>query len=158
MRELGVLGSGERVVDRYRSHIHPGVLTLLPESLARIDISGKQFSVEVVEFDRIIGETICVRTGLQDEIVYAQRPCRAGLSRFVRNRQAEPCSTLVVILKKALEEGTYVLISAFFGTRPEPEPWDRNATERSVEFWSSHALVWGSEPVVPGTETDQSPW
>lgn len=28
----------------------------------------------------------------------------------------------------------------------------------TFEFWSSHALVWGSEPIVPGTETATCPW
>jgi hypothetical protein len=87
-----------------------------------------------------------------DEIVFAKRPGRFGLTRFVKNRKPEPCSKVVVILKK----GNYdevVLVTAFVGHRPEPEPWDRNATAKSQAFWSTRALVWGSEPIVPGTET-----
>ena len=153
------LKSGEVVVDRFRSHLHNGVERLLPEALGRIDSAGREFLVEEVDFSRLVGETTCVVTGGPEggAIVYAQRPERFGLSRFVKNRRPEPCSSIVVILK-AGDGGEYVLITAFVGTRPEPEPWDRNATERSVEFWSSHALVWGSEPTVPGTETDRCPW
>ncbi len=155
---LGRLLSGEPVVDRHNSHIHRDVARLLPEALAKVDAQGRTFLVEEVDFGRLVGETVCVTTGVGDTIVFAQRPRRFGLSRFVKNRAPEPCSKVVVILKKDDHEDYYVLITAFVGHWPEPEPWDRNVTERSVAFWSSHALIWGSEPVVSGTETDQCPW
>ncbi len=151
--------SGEVVVDRFRSHLHPGVASLLPEALARVDSQGRQFLVEEVDFGRLIGETVCISTGSGDEIVFAQRPRRSGLTRFVKNRAPESCSSVVVILKcDDADKRVYVLITAFIGQRPEPEPWDRNAMEKSVAFWNSHALIWGSEPVVPGTETLERPW
>ncbi|OGG58799.1 hypothetical protein A2765_05265 [Candidatus Kaiserbacteria bacterium RIFCSPHIGHO2_01_FULL_56_24] len=156
---MWTLKSGERVVDRHNSHLHGDVAALLPAALAEIESGGKQFLVASHDFGRVIGETICVATAAGDEIVYAQRPRRAGLTRFVKNRAPEPCSALVAILMKARDEAdTYVLVSAFVGHRPEPEPWDKNATANSRAFWDSHALVWGSEPVVPGTETSVCPW
>ena len=157
-----VLGSGEPVVDRYQSHLHSAVEVLLPEALARIDARGRQFLIEEVDFSRPIGKTVCVATSDADEIVFAQRPRRAGLSRFVKNRVAESCDSVVVILKTAsgaeAAMGAYVLVTAFVGHKPEPEPWDRNATPQSVVFWNSHAMIWGSEPVVPGTETNMCSW
>ena len=77
--------------------------------------------------------------------------------REVIHRSPEPTQKVTVILK-AGDAGDYVLITAFIGASAEPEPWDRNATPQSVAFWNSHALVWGSEPVVPGTETDRCSW
>lgn len=161
-----LLSSGEVVVDRFRSHLHPGVTSILPEALARIESRGRQFLVEEVDFGHLVGESACVGTGPDDTIVFAQRPRRQGLTRFVKNRAPEPCTSVVVILKKDVDtelrldwdRARYVLITAFVGHRPEPEPWDRNATPNSAMFWSSHALVWGSEPVVPGTETTECPW
>jgi hypothetical protein len=156
-KEVWKLKSGETVVDRHQSHLHPGVEQLLTDALGRIESAGRGFLVEEVEFGRIIGETTCVTTGLGDDVVYAKRPKRFGLSRFVKNRSPESCSSIVVILK-AGDCGEYVLITAFVGHRPEPEPWDRNATANSRAFWDSHALVWGSEPTIPGTETSRCPW
>ncbi|MFA6534111.1 MAG: hypothetical protein WCT37_02980 [Patescibacteria group bacterium] len=153
------LASGEEVVDRYQSHLHADVARLLPEALGKIDPAGRKFLVEEVDFGRLIGGTTCAATGPDDEVLFAKRPKRFGHSRFVKNRTAEPCSSIVVILKKAEDfDETYILITAFIGHRPEPEPWDRNATANSRAFWDSHALVWGSEPTVPGTETDKCPW
>jgi len=152
------LKSGEVVVDRHQSHLHPDVECLLPEAFDEIKSAGREYFVEEVDFGRLIGETICVPTGSGDKIVFAKRPKRFGLSRFVKNRQSEPCSTVVVILKKAEGFDGYVLVTAFIGRRPEPEPWDRNATAKSREFWSSHALVWDCEPTIPGTETTRCPW
>ncbi len=155
---MNLLASGEAVIDRFNSHNHVGVSPLLPEALAKIDSKGRQFLVEEVVFDHIIGETVCVATGPGDEIVYAKRPKRWGLTRFVRNRKPEPCSAMTVILKRDDYEPYYVLITAFVGHRPEPEPWDRNANGNSRAFWSSHALVWGCEEVIDYTITTACPW
>ena len=152
------LASGEPVIDRLLSHVHGEVAALLPAALAKVKSGCRQFFVEEVDFGRPIGETVCVVTGPGDEIVYAKRPGRWGHTRFVKNRQPEKYSSFVVILKKAEENDVYILITAFVGHRPEPEPWDRNATEKSREFWNTHALVWGSEPTIPGAETSQCPW
>lgn len=155
---IGWLNSGEEVVDRFNSHLHADIQNLLPEAFGKIRLNGEQFTIVQVEFGRIVGNTTCVKTNPDDVIVYAQRPKRFGLTRFVKNRSAKPSNSVVCILKKAEDGNYYVLISAFVGERPEPEPWDRNKTEKSVEFWNIHALVWGSEPIIPGTETEVCPW
>ncbi len=154
---LGRLAGGEAVYDRFNSHLHPGVVEILPEALAQVNANGRQFLVEEAVFDHPIGQTICVATGAGDQVVYAQRPKRAGLSRFVSNREPEESSSVTVILK-AGGRGEYVLITAFVGAPAPPEPWDRNATEQSVPFWSTHALCWGAEETIPGTETPECPW
>ena len=158
MEQLGRLASGQVVVDRPRSHLHPEVIGLLPEALSRISLDGDEFTKIRVDFGRVIGVRTCVETTDADQILYAQRPKRWGLTRFVLNREPEPCSSVVVILKWVEDKGCYLLITAFIGELSEPEPWDRNATPESTRFWSSHALIWGSEPVVPGTLTSECPW
>lgn len=155
---MWVLKSGEIVVDRHQSHLHQSVAHLLPDALSQIETRGRNFFIEEVDFGRPIGETICVATGHDDKIVYAKRPKRFGFSRFVKNRTPEPCDRIMVILKRDDFKDYYVLITAFVGHRPEPEPWDRNANGNSLAFWNSHALVWGCEPVIPGTETSKCPW
>ena len=156
---IGRLLSGEVVVDRHRSHLHAGVEQLLPEALARIDARGRQFLVEEVVFDHFVGETVCVPTTDADKIVWAKRPNRFGHSRFVKNRQPDPCNAVTIILKQDdQEDGLYVLITAFVGSAAPPEPWDRNATAESGPFWTSHALVWGGDPTLPGTEITECPW
>jgi hypothetical protein len=154
---MWTLKSGERVVDRHRSHLHGDVAALLPAALVAISSGSKSFLVVSHDFGRVVGETICVATGPGDTIVYAQRPGRHGHTRFVMDRVPEPTSQVTVILK-AGNDGEYVLISAFIGAPAEPEPWDRNGTARSREFWNTHALVWGSETTIPGTETSVCPW
>lgn len=159
MRDLGLtLASGETVYDRHHSHVHGEVLSLLLEALAKVDANGRKFFIYEHDFGRVVGETVCVPTTDTDEIVWVKRPGRFGHSRFVKNRNPEPCNAVTVILKRDDYEAYYVLITAFVGHRPEPEPWDRNATANSHVFWSSHALVWGNEPIVPGTETSVCPW
>jgi hypothetical protein len=162
------LKSGEKVIDRVNSHIHSNTWNILPVALAKIEAKGKEFIIEEIDFGRVIGRSICVKTNPEDRIWYAQRVNRWGLSRFVRNREPEPCSTIVVILKKAEESGEYILITAFIGHLSEPEPWDQRsfsrqanpaqAEEKSRRFWANHALVWGMEEANPETITMDCPW
>ena len=156
---VGRLSSGEVVVDAENSHVqtHPSVLPVLGEALAQVKSDDRSFMVTEVDLGRVVGKNIRVKTTDSDEILFAKRPGRLGLTRFVKNREPEPCSRVVLVLK-CLSEGAYVLITAFIGTRCPAEPWDRNADEHSVPFWNSEALVWGTEEVIEGTETTACPW
>ena len=51
------LKSGERVVDRHRSHLHESVVRHLSEVLARLKRRGRSFFTEDVDFGQLIGET-----------------------------------------------------------------------------------------------------
>ncbi|MBT3817185.1 MAG: hypothetical protein HOG08_02450 [Candidatus Magasanikbacteria bacterium] len=155
---LGYLASGEQVVDRHRSHLHPEAQRMLPYALQKIKSTGLDFFIEEVEFPFIIGQKTCVATDSSDVVVYARRLRRFGLSRFVMNREAEDCRHMVVILKKVSSD-MFILITAFVGRKAEKEPWDRNAElDKSLEFWNRHALIWGSEKTVPRTDTFECPW
>lgn len=161
------LASGELVVDRPNSHLQPTVVNVLPEALGRLNSQGRQFFKEEVSFTKEVGETICVATDERDEIVYAVRPNRGGHSRFAKNRKPQPTTKMVIVLRKSDDGTHYLIITAFFGSNPEPEPWDEKnfasqpnpvvARENAWRFWSSHALVWESTPVIPGTETTDLP-
>ena len=154
------LGSGEVVFGRPDSHAvsHATVLPLLGEALAQIHSGQREDIVEETDLGRNVGDNIRVATSDNDEVVYAQRPNRQGLTRFVKNRKPEPCSTVTIILKRS-PDSNYVLVTAYIGTRAPAEPWDPKwATDESVPFWNTHALVWGCEETVPGTETTECPW
>jgi hypothetical protein len=156
---MGHLATGEVVVDAANSHVatHPTVLAVLPEALGQIGGGDEQIVTEV-DLGRVIGENIRVATSDADEIVYAQRTGRRGLTRFVKNREPEDCTSVVVILRK-ITGGAYVLVTAFIGTHCPAEPWDQKyADKESVPFWNSHALIWGAEEVVEDTETTECPW
>jgi hypothetical protein len=144
--------------------MHGEVLRHLPEVFMSIGARGQKFIVEEVDFGRVLGETVCVATNDADEILFAQRAGRRGLTRFVTNRKPAPTAHVTVVLKQDdRDPSTYVLITAFFGRKAEKEPWDTNIRTdeefaRAKNFWSTHALIWGSEPTRPGTETKVCPW
>jgi hypothetical protein len=129
------------------------------EAISRVTLGGRSFVKARVEFGSEIGLSDCVATTEADKVVFAQRPGRRGLSRFAVGRHPEPCSSMITILKQREEDPqSYILITAFVGSGSEPEPWDKNASPASREFWSGHALVFGSCPIIPGTETSVCPW
>jgi hypothetical protein len=161
-QQLGQLATGELVFDRqHGSHFatHADANRELPalvaEALGRV-VGGEGFIALHVDLGREVGLTACVLADDSDAVVYAQRPNRFDLTRFVRNRQAEPTRFISVVLKQT--RAGYELVTAWVGELAPPEPWDRNSKPESLGFWSSHALVWGMEEVLPGTEASVSPW
>lgn len=160
--QVGRLASGELVVDRKDSHVasHESVMPLLAETFSQISSEGRETFCDEVDFGRNIGETICVHTNSSDDqnIVFAQRPNRLGLTRFVKDRTVEPTSKVTACFKRT-SGGGYLLMTAFVGGRAPAEPWDTKfADASSREFWSTHALIWGEEKTILGTETNQCPW
>ena len=156
LRFLGCLRTGEPVFDRPNSHLHEGITGLLPEIFSEVS-GSERFFIHEHDFSRLVGETNCVATYPGDDVVWAQRPGRLGSTRFVRNRRPEPTSKAVVILKRDDYEPYYVLITAYIGGKAGCEPWDPRATDEDRRFWGGHALVYGSEPIIPGTETALCP-
>jgi hypothetical protein len=146
---LGFLQSGEQVYDRPDSHLneHPVQPRFIKEALSRIDAKQRLFVKETVRFDEIIGDSICVSTLPEDEIVFARRPKRLGLTRFVKNRLAEPTNEVTIILRWDKMKRMYKCLTAYAGGDAPAEPWDSNATSDSQEFWNTHALVWGSQEI-----------
>lgn len=157
---LGTLASGQKVYDRETSHIHdsPRMMELLTQAISQTHLSNQTFVRVRANFDNPIGENMCVPTSPGDTIKFGQREKRAGLTRFVMNRNPEPTSTLnVMFLKNPKDPTSYILITAFMGIPGEREPWDPYSDNRASEFWSTHALIWDGKGIVQGTETDTDP-
>lgn len=154
---VGILQSGEVVIDRPNSHNHLAG-EFLREALGLIDSDDRDHLVELVDMGRVIGTSRCVQTTDTDKIVYAHRLGRSGPTRFVLGREPEPTTAATVVLKRDHTRlGTLILITAWAGAASEAEPWDPHHTEESYEqsrrFWANHALV----PVPePGDEIDFS--
>ena len=156
-KKLGRLKSGENVVDREVSHMHAGVSEYLALALVQISSNGRERIKETIDLGRVIGRSNRVSTSTDDKVIFAQRVNRPGLTRFVKNREPEPTTKLTVKLQQ-LVDGQYEIRTAYIGDAGVAEPWDEDAKSDSIPFWSAHALCWGYEPVVSGTETEKCPW
>lgn len=155
---LGKLADGTSVFDKKfgtPSHLrdHPEVKAFLGEAFAKVSLSdfqGVDFA-GVIDLGRIIGMCDCVRTTEADQIVFAQRPNRDGPSRFVKNREPEPCSSVKLVLWHNKAEGIVVVSTAFIGNDSAPDPWStgagksKEAHAKACEFWKNHALVAGAD-------------
>lgn len=167
---LGLLGSGEEVIDRPHSHVvlNERTFSLLGKTLKDVDAQGKEFIVFTKTFAENIGESLCVETHRDDDvgselgkqITYAVRKGRKGHTRFVHRKYGEPTSCFTVVLKRVTEsdENKYLLITAFVGPQAAPEPWDPNATDEDRIFWDIHALLWDPNVVDLSTVTNTCPW
>lgn len=159
---LGYLHSGEKVYDRSPSHIHESAAPYVQEALLKVNSESREKFDAVIDFGKPIGISSLVITNDQDNIVFAQRVNRKGLSRLVKGRKGEPISTLLIGLEKSTkEDNAYSLRTAYIGTSSKNEPWDTKTEEERKEscvFWNKRAIIYGVEPLVPGTETNKYPW
>ncbi len=149
---LGNLKSGESVFDRNRSHLHGTVRDFLAEAFGKTECLGRDFIAEQVDLGRIIGHGGRVKTTDADDIVYARRYGRKGLSRFVLGRSPDPTCYVTIVLKRDGLSEDFLCLTAYVGPKSEPEPWDVHATPASLEFWQNHALIWDGEEIVPNSE------
>lgn len=157
--QIGKLADGTPVYDRPTDSHRKLTVTdaLLEAALATVENLAEGRTTLEVDFGFTIGVTTCVKVKPTEEFVFAQRGNRPWLSRFVKNRQAEPTQFLTMTLEKT--QNGVILITAYIGRKIGPEPGDtRWATPESNARWQTHALVWGSEKVNESTITTDVPW
>jgi hypothetical protein len=82
---------------------------------------------------------------------------RQQYSRFVKNKSPQPTSFITIDIRKN-PDGKYFLYTAFVGRLTPSFPGGDFMSEKSIEFWSNHALVYGSQEIIPDTEKALCPW
>lgn len=149
MEFIGITKNGKKVFDRPKSQWHQSVSReTLKKALKKVS-PEKDFEKFLVGFPTWIGKSWCVRVDhSKDKIINVIRKGAAGPTPMVMGRKAERSKTMqIILLKDKKRKNTYILISAFVGGWSEPEPWDRNKTEKSEEFWKEHALIYNHSQV-----------
>lgn len=139
----------------------PQLKDLVAEVASGLDLGGQEIST-YFDMGRIVGTCDVVEVDSSDELVYGVRKNRPddGLVPFTKSRLGDPCSFVALqLLPKT--DGGYVLASAWIGTigeDDEPFPDSPYATERSTEYWTNHAFVYGSQEIEAGSETTACSW
>lgn len=137
-------------------HIHLDIASIIPMFFEEISDYEEEFLEREFVFEQPIGFTECLKVDEHDEVIYGIRKGRLGHTRFVLNRQAQQTNSLFVILKKV--ELGYMIITIFKGKKAAREPFDPLATEEDLKFWQNHALVFDSEIIIEGSQTQTCPW
>jgi len=135
---------------------HPEVSSLLAEACGRIDLpdNGSFLSTEV-EMERVVGKAGRVKLSpdkAYEPALFAQRVGRRFPSRVTFDEAED--TTKVVVLARSSGLDTYELVSSWVGPLAPREPWDESLSwseyVESLDFWSTHALVYNpavmSEP------------
>lgn len=125
------------------------------EAIKNTDLIDDDIYIQY-DMSRIVGKSELVETADDDQIIYAKRVGRSIYTRFVKNREPIPMNLISIILSK-VSDG-YDLFSTWVGPKVPQFPGDERETPDSKEFWSKHALIWGNQPIVSGTETTECPW
>ena len=135
---------------------YPNLKSLVQEHISAITFDTTIIRCEI-DTGKEVGLCDLVATNESDEIIYAKRPLRHTYSRFVKNRNSEPTTWFVLDIRKQ-RSGDYFLYTAYVGRLTPSFPGGNFLPEQSHEFWSNHALVWGSQEIETGTETTVCPW
>lgn len=134
----------------------PQLLDLVKEIIKDV-VPDDEYARFETDMGRTIGNSDLVETEEGDDVVYAKRPNRDTYSRFVKNKKPVPTSWVVVELRK-VGDCEYELFTAFIGRFTPSFPGGPHETPDSKPFWSKHALAWGTQEVIPETETAECPW
>lgn len=124
---------------------HKEVLQYLEEAILKLSFAqATGFFSKTIEMGRVVGKCDCVETSETDVVFYQKRPGRRWTTRFVRNREPQPCSKITVI--GTINGNSLRVISAWIGGPAPREEGDfsiDNATDRKItqDFWSTHALI-----------------
>ena len=110
-----------------------------------------------IDFDAPIGYSDLVETNNMDEIVYAKRIGRDIFTRFTKSRQPIETNMLTIWIQQN-PDTSYKLKSAWFGPKVPAFPGNEWEVPESKEFWKTHALAWGKQAIIEGTETTVCPW
>ena len=138
----------------------PGLINLLKEAVPKIALAGTRGKQERFQIDmgRVIGTQDLVETQEGDEVIYAKRPNRDRYSPFVKNREPQPTSSLVIRLDKA-GENEYDIYTAYIGILTPSMPYgDGRDSPEGLDFWKRHALILGHQTILPETVTKNCPW
>ncbi len=133
---------------QYHLKVHADVIEYLEEAMSKIDSKDESFIKVAVNFNKTIGHSTCVKVQDGDEFRYAKRLGRKYPTRFVMNREPEPCSTVTVIMKRTpnSDKYGYSLLTAYIGGLATKEVHDPKLeyeeAHEANEFWSKHALIW----------------
>ncbi len=133
----------------------PTLLQQTKTALANLDATDSNVYTEI-DLGQPIGYSDLVATNPDDEIVYAKRVGRQTFTRFTKSHQ--PVATHTITVWLIHEDSSYTLLSAWFGPKTPPFPGDKWETPESKPFWNNHALVWGKQAIIEGTETTVCPW
>lgn len=148
-----------KVSSHAATHINdtPGLKELVTEVISDTELTGEYMQFHT-NMGRIAGKTDLVETRPGDKVVYAKRLNRDTYSVFNLSRPPEPCSHVATALELQ-DDGTYELVSTWIGPSDSPSfPGTERETEDSKEFWSKHALAWGTQEIQSSTLTTSCPW
>jgi hypothetical protein len=104
---IGFLQSGEAVVDRHNSQAKVNGIKsdLLRATLSRIDSKNEAFLIGEVSFEHAVGLSACLVTSPGDDIIWAERRHRQGLTRFARGNEPLSHSPCMLVYLPACTRG-----------------------------------------------------
>jgi hypothetical protein len=135
---------------------HPHLLDLVRDLVTSTDAQGELMKLQY-DVGRPIGYENVVVTTQTSPIVYGKIINDDLYSRFTRT--GKPLQTSFISIVMVLdEEGTYMLTDAWIGTLKPPRPGSQHETAESREFWSNHAFLLDTQPLVRSTRTSTCPY
>jgi hypothetical protein len=161
---LGVSKNGvpvwyDKVSSHAATHIGdtPGLEALATEVTSESELTDEYMQFHT-DMGHVVGNSDLVEIEPGDELVYAKRLNRDNYSVFDISKPPQPSSLVTTVYEKR-SDGTYELVSTWIGPSDSPSfPGTERETSDSKEYWTKHALAWGTQEIQPSTKTAICPW
>jgi hypothetical protein len=143
--------------DSHTHNLSSDILSFITETFA----SRSSFFIETVTLPGELGELPCDLHDWvnEDEVFYAKREGRKGLSRLCAR---PPRMTRELTVIAGDHNGDFTLYTAFGGPSAPREPWDPSLDEAgalaSRQFWGTHALSAPAGTRLPVDEVEKLAW
>jgi hypothetical protein len=157
---LGQTVCGKLILDSNNSRLEVDV-SLIKEAIKHSSLSeATNVATFSYKFKKTVGYNIVVPASSNDEIVFAKRPGKEFISRFVQNKKPLPTAFICLeIYKFPGSSNEWLLRDSYFGNTRVPEILiGTKGTTEQKRYWDTRAFVWGYCSVVPGTVSKTCPW
>ena len=145
IRKLYVSRNGVKIIEGINARITDSVRAVLYQLLPATELNISEPIINIqTTLEDYSGNQYCVEINEEDKIIYAKRWKKNSYYKFVIDKKPVKTNEFTIILKQI--DDFYMILTAFFGPKTEPFPWDRNAdTSKSIDFWKNHAIVLSGE-------------
>lgn len=134
----------------------PQLLNLAKEVLAQQRLTAPEVTAEY-NIGRPIGYDFVVETPDDKNVFYAHIMRDTIVTRFIKGVKPDATNHITVMLRRT-PQGAYELHTVRMGRMAPPRPGSPDESDKSRDFWLTHAVIQEGQMLQPKTVTKECPY
>lgn len=135
----------------------PHLLSLAAEGL-RVRILQKGNATVECNLRRNIGYDFVIDTTDENDVFYVCLIKDSIPTRFTKKGMPETTSYITLCLEFDSDKDIYNLVDLWVGRSRPVEPGRSGESDKSIEYWKNHAVVFQNQPIQTQTLTKECPY